>query len=112
MVLGTMTQQSEKGAQTLEPRFKAHMQFLGDSSYTTGGTTGFAALVAAAAGRAALEVISVTKVGLCGGFIPVYDPIVDSLLVLRSAGINAAQEEVPNAANLSGTTFDVLVEYK
>ena len=107
-----MTQQTEKGAQTLEPRFKAHMQFLGDSSYPTGGTTGFAALVAAAAGRQAVTVISVQRIGLCGGFIPVADPVADTLLMLRTALASAAQQEVPDTTDLSGTTFDVLVEYK
>ncbi len=112
MALGAMTEITEKGAQTLEPRFKAHMQFAGDDDYTTGGTVGFAALVATAAERQEVDVISVQRVGLCGGFIPVYDSAADTLLVLRTDAVDTPQEEVPNAVNLSSTTFDVLVEYK
>ena len=112
MALGAMSEISEKGGQTLEPRFKAHMQFAGDDDYPTGGTPGFAALVAAAAERQAVDVISVTRAGLCGGFVPIYDPVADTLLMVRTDTADAPQEEVPNATDLNSTTFDLLVEYK
>jgi len=112
MALGTITLQTEKGGQTLEPRFKAHVQFLGDTSYPTGGTPGFNALVAAALGKEGVNVISVERAGLCGGFIPVYDPANDSLLVLRTGAVDSPQAEVPPTTALDGITFDLLVEYK
>lgn len=112
MALGAITLQTEKGGQTLEPRYKAHVQLLGDSSYPTGGSPGLNALVAAALGKTGVNIISVERVGLCGGFIPVYDAANDTLLMLRTGAVSAAQEEVPNATNLSGVTLDLLVEYK
>ena len=112
MSLGTITAQSEKGGETLEPRFKAHIRFVGDDSYPTGGTPGFNALVAAALGKEGVNVITVNRAGLCGGFSPVYDPAADTLLVLRTDQVDDPQEEVPNAFNLSAFTFDLLVEYK
>jgi len=112
MALGAITSVSEKGAKTLEPRFKAHVQFAGDGSYPTGGSTGFAALIASALDKEGVDIISVSRVGLCGGFTPIYDSANDALLVTRTAGINAADEEVPNTTNLSGVTFDLLVEYR
>lgn len=111
MSLGAITAVSEKGGQTLEPRFKAHIQFLGDDGYVAGGTAGFNALVASALDKEGVNVISVQRAGLCGGFSPVYDPANDKLLVLRTDAVDSPQEEVPNG-DLSSTTFDLIVEYK
>ena len=112
MSLGTMTEISEQGGQTLEPRFKALIQFLGDTSYPTDGTPGINVLVAAAVGRQGVEIIKVTRAGLCGGYSPVYDPVNDKLLVLRTDAVDSPQEEVPPTTALNGVTFDLMVEYK
>lgn len=115
MALGTISLVgAERAGQTLEPVFRIHLQFLGDTSYPTGGSTGFTALVAAAVGKgvADITVLKVEKVGLCGGYEPIFDLANDTLLMTRTAAINLPAEEVPNTTAMDGVTFDLLVTYK
>lgn len=107
MAIGTITVGTEAGLMPSAPTFSSKISFAGDSSYPTGGSTGFQALVRAKLGRN-VTVLAVLPQD-CGGFTPVYDIGADALKVFRTGAINAAQEQVPNTTNLSGTTFNLIV---
>lgn len=107
MALGTFSRSDKTGQVPAAPTFVDRVSFLGDGSYPTGGTAGFAAKLQALAkdGRAPIAVIGQD----CGGYVPVYDEANDKLKVYKSAGSAIALAEVANAADLSGTTFNVIV---
>lgn len=86
------------------------INFTGDTSYPTGGTLGFTALLQALTldGRQPLAVIGQD----CAGYSVAYLPGTDALKVFESGDENAsptAMAEVVNATNLSSTTFNVVV---
>jgi hypothetical protein len=89
-------------------RHKA-LKFAGDSSYPTNGSAGFQTKVRKLLGH------DVTVVGLlpnvANGYVLEYDRENDKLIARRSAGSAAALQEVPNATDLSGVTFQVTVLY-
>jgi hypothetical protein len=77
---------------------------VGDDSYTTGGTLLFEAFVQAALGRGAVTLLGVVQQNI-GDLRAMYDAAADSLIVdVMSTGV-----EVANAADLSSTTFELLV---
>ncbi len=83
------------------------VSFTGDSSYPTGGYSGFAAKVRTMSGdgRAPLAFIPQD----CAGYHPVYDQANDKLKIFWCAGSGAAMSEVTNATDLSAVTFKGLV---
>lgn len=95
------------------------ISFPGDSSYPTGGTATFTALVEAAIKtamaalgdanvRGPLDLTIVALIpGNCGQYLPSFDAVNDKLFV-RDAG-HATLDEVTAAVNLSGTTFNVVL---
>jgi len=107
MALGTFTKAAGVGEGPSQPTFLDVISFLGDSSYPTGGTTGFEALVRALVGDSR-EILAVWPQD-CGGFTPTYVASTDAFKVFRTGAVNTAMEEVPNATDLSSTTFNVLV---
>jgi hypothetical protein len=105
MALGTITKNAAESGNVSKALNFDTISFLGDGAYTTGGTVAFDAAIKTLTkdGRNVIGVIP----GDCGGFIPVYSA--GKLKVFRAGATNAALEEVPNAADLSGTTFNLLV---
>lgn len=95
------------GSQPSSPIFHDVLTFAGDASYPTGGTLGFGAAIKAfyQDGRQVLAVIPQD----CGGYQPCYLPGTDALKVYESNSAGDPMEEVANATNLSGVTFNVLV---
>lgn len=87
------------------------IEFAGETSYPTGGTTLFEAYVRDLLGLGALDVVAVIPQD-CGGYLPCYDPAADTLKVYYADNNNAADGpliEVPAATNLSAVTFNVMV---
>jgi hypothetical protein len=98
-----MTKESEIG-RSGGPGFLGRVSFLGDDSYPTGGTAGFAALVAALLPATGLTVMGVVQQNN-SDHICRYDKANDKLVVqLASTGA-----EVANAVDLSSVTFELLV---
>ena len=78
-----------------------------DDDYTTGGTVGFQAILRAALDVGDIEILAVVQQNI-GDFRAMYDKANDKLIVdVMSAGV-----EVANAADISGTTFELLVVAK
>lgn len=103
MAIGTITRGDGTGEKPSTPSFFDPLSFLGDDSYTTGGTLAFEASYRAAmlGNRQVIAVIS----GDCGLHVAVYDAATDALKVyLRSTGA-----EVANAVDLSSVTFNLVV---
>ena len=110
MALGTITLDSDAGAQPSAPTFVDVIHCAGDGAYPTGGTPGFAALFQAKTkdSRSPVAVISQD----CGGYVAVYDLANDKLKVYYGDNNNASDGpliEVPNATDLSGVTFRLVV---
>ena len=104
MSLGAIAVSKEAGREG-GPVIAARITVVGDDSYPTGGTAGFAALVAAALGIAGtLDILAVEQQSL-SDHVARYDRANDKLIFqLMSTGA-----EVANAVNLSGITFQLLV---
>lgn len=81
------------------------IEFDGDDAYATGGTAGFLATIRSAlAHQAPVTILGVLPQD-CGAFLPIYDYANDKLIV-RQLSDGA---EVANAADLSGTKFNLIV---
>lgn len=81
------------------------MSFDGDDAYATGGTANFSTVVhEAIEHKAPLTILGVVPEN-CGAYLPQYDKVADKLLV-RQLSDGA---EVAAAADLSGTSFTILV---
>ena len=106
MALGTISKvvgDSNRG-QASAPIFVDAISFLGDGTYTAGGTLLFESLVQAVAGLEGRTVVAVIPQGLCGGYEPVYDAATDALILRVSAtGVEAADSDY------SGVTLNLLV---
>jgi hypothetical protein len=103
MSLGAITVDNEIGRKG-GPLSMARISFLGDDSYPTGGTAGFAALVAAKLGVTGVTIEAVVQQNN-SDHVARYDKTNDKLLVqLMSTGA-----EVAGAVDLSGITFELLV---
>lgn len=61
------------------------IHFIGDDDYPTGGTEEFLQAVRDALGKGDVEILAIVPQD-CGGFLPVYDPSSDKLLVLSVSG--------------------------
>lgn len=104
MALGAATAGAEAGKAPGAPTFLAFLSFAGDGAYTTGGTLAFQAYVRAALGGRAVTVLGVIPQD-CGVYRAMYIPSTGALMVRTMVdGTEAAA-----AANLSGTTFNLLV---
>ncbi len=107
MALSTFTRILQEGQKASAPTPMDLVSFTGDSSYPTGGYSGFAAKVRTMSGdgRAPLAFIPQD----CAGYHPVYDQANDKLKIFWCAGSGAAMSEVTNATDLSAVTFKGLV---
>lgn len=115
MTIGAIQLNSVDGQKPSAPTFVVDVEFVGDDSYPTGGTTEFTEAIrdAVEAARAALsdsnvrgrsnfEIICVAAAD-AGQYVPWYDKDNDTLFV-RDGGA-ATWTEVANTTNLSATTF-------
>jgi hypothetical protein len=103
MALGTMTKNAGESLMA-DAAYLDQVSFPGDGAYTTGGSVGFQAALAALVGDAR-DVIAVVPLN-CGGYLPQYvagDPGALKVIDIAS-GL-----EVAATTNLSGTTFNLLV---
>ena len=108
MALGTITVTSDQRKQASAPLGCALLSFLGDSTYTAGGTLTFQALVRTAMAKD-VTVLAVVLAGASGyAYTPVYDVATDTLVLKE--GTAGADAQVANG-DYSGTTFVVLVLY-
>lgn len=106
MAIGTVTKVSADSSKSAV--FYDEVSFDGDDDYSTGGTTGFQASMRAALGVEAREILGVLDLD-CGGYVPVYDKENDTLKVYEAGADGAPLDEVGAAADLSSTTFKLLV---
>lgn len=104
MALGTATVGDEAGKAPGSPTFIISLSFAGDGAYTTGGTASFQAYVRAAVSGRAVTVLGVIPQD-CGIYRPMFIPSTGRLMVRTM--VDGTQ--VANAADLSGTTFNLLV---
>lgn len=107
MALGAMTVAAGVG-QEGGPISLELISFAGDGTYSAGGTTGFEALVRAAVGKGNLDVLAVIGQD-CGGYVPVYLRATDALKVYEQTDTATSPLIETATANLSGTTFNVIV---
>ena len=107
MALGTVTSNVKAGQKPSAPVFADLVSFLGDDSYPTGGTAGFEALIQALL-KDSRDVIAVVMQD-CGGYVPVYDRANDKFKVYEEGADAGPADEVGNATDLSGVTFNVVV---
>jgi hypothetical protein len=111
MALGTATLADTAQRDPLLNPYMFVLSFTGDTSYPTGGTTGFQAYVRSAVGLLNLTVVAVVPVE-CGGYLPQWDAVAGTLKVYHGnndGGADGPLVEVPNTTALNGTTFKVLV---
>lgn len=111
MAIGAITKQASGGGEVghaaSAPLFTEEFSFAGDGAYPTGGTAGFEASIRGIT-KDNREIVAVLTLD-CGGYTVSWDRANSKLKVYRTGAVNTPQEEVPNATNLSGTTFRVLV---
>lgn len=107
MAIGTITVAAGVG-QEGGPISVELMSFTGDGTYAAGGTPNFEASVRAAVGKGNLDLIAVIGQD-CGGYVPVYDRTNDKLKVYEQTDTATSPLIETATANLSGTTFNVLV---
>lgn len=102
MSLGTIAIIRAAGAMPSAPTFFDRISFTGDTSYPTGGTPGFKALLRAKSLDQRAPIAVITEAA--GVYQASYDVDADKLVVRDGAGA-----EVANTTNLSGTTFKLVV---
>ncbi len=109
MTIGTITlgTDGKAGAKPSAPLYALRVSFAGDGNYPTGGTADFEGSMQAALASVGLRGLKVLGVisEICGDNKCEYDFANDKLLVR----VISTGAEVANAANLSGTTFNLLV---
>lgn len=107
MALGAFTVGSQGGKAASAPLRVVPLSFAGDGAYAAGGTAAFEDSV-----QAELEE-NVTVLGVigqdCGGYVPVYDRTNDKLKVYEQTNVATSPLIETATANLSGTTFNLLV---
>lgn len=96
---------SEQGS--TGPLFAQPVTMAGDAAYATGGSAGFQTAVRTLFGDQR-TIVCVTPVD-CGGYTPAFDVSTGKLKVYRNGAINTPMAEVPNATDLSGSTFKMMV---
>ncbi len=102
MSLGTIAIIRAAGYMPSAPLFVDRISFTGDTSYPTGGTPGFKALLRAKSLDQRGPVAVIVESG--AGMRAEYDVDLDKLKIYAAGGA-----EVANATNLSGTTFKLVV---
>jgi hypothetical protein len=109
MAIGTITASAAAGKAASTPVRLIPLSFAGDGAYPAGGTVDFEGSVQDALGED-VSVLAVIPIGACGGYVPVYDKANDKLMVFEGNydGADGPLQE-SSTANLSGTTFKVLV---
>ncbi len=111
MSLGTITVTPKV---TTGPIHADHLSFAGDGAYPGGGTTDFegkfqAALALAGKGSPGREVLGIIQVD-SSGYVLRYDKANDKLMVFEANSDSAdGPLQESSTANLSGTTFKVIV---
>lgn len=90
-----------------DPLFANLVSFDGDGAYPAGGTPGFQAAMQAVIGSGR-ELVAVLGQD-CGGYVPVYDKANDKLKVYEQTNVATSPLIETATANLSGTSFNVLV---
>lgn len=108
MAIGTLTVDGKKQSAPSQTTFIDAISLVGDGAYPTGGSTGVQAALRAKTGDNR-TILGVIPIGLNGGYLPVWDLANGKLIMLTTDGTAAPPVEVANAANLSGTTFKLLV---
>jgi pyrroline-5-carboxylate reductase len=103
MALGTGTVVSNDIQAASAPIFIKEISFAGDNAYPTGGTAAFQAYVRALL-KMDVQLIAVLPCALNGVYNATYVTASDKLLISI-----AANTEVANATDLSGTTFKLKV---
>lgn len=107
MAIGTITVGTRAGHAPSRPMFADTMSFAGDGAYAAGGTADFQASVRTALGSN-VTVLAVIP-GDCGGYVPVYDQAADKLKVYEQTDVATSPLIETVTADLSGTTFNVVV---
>jgi hypothetical protein len=107
MAIGAITVGNNVGRQPSAFAEVVMLAFAGDGAYGAGGTADFEDSVRAKLGR---NVTVLAVVGQdCGGYVPVYDRANDKLKVYEQTNVATSPLIETATANLSGTTFNVLV---
>ena len=106
MALGTISVDNDEG-RSGGPYPMTLISFLGDGAYASGGTAAFQTSVRAALG-ANVEVLAVVGQD-CDGYIPTYDKAADKLKVWEQTDTATAPLIETATADLSGSTFNILV---
>ncbi len=109
MALGTITTGVEAG-RSGGPLIAMNISFPGDGAYVAGGTPDFEELVRVAVG-ADVELLSVVASD-CGGYVPIYDKAADKFKVYEQTDVATSPLIETVTANLSGTTFNVMIVAK
>jgi len=108
MALGTITVPAtgdSKGGGF--PVFFDRISFAGDGAYPTGGTASFqAAFREKVSGNR--EILAVIPED-CGGYVPVYDKTNDKLKVYEQTNVVTSPLIETATADLSGTTFNLVI---
>jgi hypothetical protein len=108
MALGTITNPAGlDGPGGPTPVFADLISFAGDGAYPAGGTAGFQASYRAAT-KNNREVLGVLPQD-CGGYVPVYDKTNDKLKVYEQTNVATSPLIETATADLSGTTFNLIV---
>lgn len=108
MAIGAITSEAEHGHRGTDAIFLELISFAGDGTYSAGGTAGFQTSVRAALDAGDIEILAVFGQD-CGGYVPVYDKDNDKLKVYEQTDTATSPLIETATANLSGTTFNVLV---
>ena len=105
MAIGTIT----VTYRSTEAPFLDLISFAGDGAYASGGTAAFEDSVQAAlSGGSARKILAVVGQD-CGGYVPVYDYANDKLKVYEQTDTATTPLIETATADLSGTTFKMLV---
>lgn len=106
MSLGALTLNISTHAQG--PQFFDDVSLVGDGSYPTGGSLGLAAKLKTLKGDSRV-IVNVTAYATGGRHVQ-YDAAADTLKVFL--GATGVDTEVPNATDLSATTFKLVISSK
>ena len=106
MALGTITVVEKVAA--VGPTFTAHVSVVGDSAYSTGGTTGLLAALQAALKDSNLAILSASPCDDNAGYFPVYIKSTDKLKIYQCGGSAAPMAE-DTTGNQSARTYHLKV---
>lgn len=106
MPIGPITTGDQAGAKQA-PVFADVISFLGDDAYPAGGSLAFQTALRTAVGDQR-EILAVVGQD-CGGYVVAYLPGTDALKVYEQTNVATSPLIETVTADLSGTTFNVLV---